>query len=74
MAELKVVCSPEIPDGTLATMPKWSGQYLDREAYDGPNGELVCFYELGDHDDTSLAQEQFLNGCEWVLSYEVKGV
>lgn len=71
MAELKVVCSQEIPDGTLAMMPKFPGQYHDREAFDGPNGELVCFYNLGDNDDTSRDQEQFLNSCEWVISYEV---
>ena len=72
--ELVINWAPGTPDGSLLGFPYKSGQYIDREGDFGgqPDVGFSTAVDLGEHEDAIPAQEQFLNSCEWVVSFEVR--
>ena len=64
MAYLKITIMLDSED-VLQRFPYREGQYLDQELDD------TLFVELGEEDDTTAAQEWFLDAQTNVLGYEV---
>lgn len=59
---------------TLVGFPLLDGQYIEEEKpAENPEGEgWLVIVNLGDRQDTTTAQEQFLNASDDVMEYAVK--
>lgn len=72
--ELYIVWTADVPEeNSLKGFPYGPGQVVDREG-EGPAGSgMATWIELGDEvEDTTEAQDKWLNACKFVQSYEVK--
>jgi len=75
MAELMILARDTqdvtVP-GVLDGFPFLAEQYAEQEIADNPDGNRVLLrVHLGDAQDTTAAQEQFLNTSNLVLEYNV---
>lgn len=61
-------------ENVMVGFPYLDGQYTDEEKpAENPEGEgWLILVNLGDRQDTTTAQEQFLNSSDDVLEYAVK--
>jgi hypothetical protein len=64
MATLKIEIAED--NDILATFPYLDGQYIVEEGRD------YVVVELGDRDDTTVAQEQYLDTHDSVIRYSVE--
>jgi hypothetical protein len=68
---LEIVIREDAEDGTLFLFPFGPGQYLEPEQEEVEGGVMLTV-NLADRNDTTAAQEQFLNASDDVLAYAVK--
>ncbi len=71
MAQLIIAVEPNDVGLELACFPLLDGQYIDGESAVSPD-RIQVVVELGDRDDTTAGQEQYLNTNPQVVSYEVR--
>lgn len=71
--ELYIVWTQDVPESnSLGGFPYGPGQHVDREG-EGPAGSgMATWIEMGDAEDTTTAQEQFLNSSPYVQTYEIR--
>lgn len=58
-------------ENVLVGFPYMDGQYSDGEQESESNDNVFIYVELGDHDDTTAAQEQHLNTNPYVVGYSI---
>jgi len=68
MAKLKIEVNKEAQD-TLAMFPWFENQWIEGEEV---GATTIITVRLGDRDDTSVAQEQYLNTNDDVIRYWVE--
>lgn len=73
MAKLIITLKSDKSDMALAGLPLYGEQYIDGSLAEfSTDGTETCEIDLQDRDDTTVAQEQFLDTNPAVISYKVE--